>query len=230
MEIQGGFIVGIFNYCDRWCETCAFTSRCRLFADLARVEAACDPMFKEVVDAPPLPEEMPPPPPRWLEELIEEANKVSETALTQDVEPQILPEHQSIHARAFAYCLYVQQWLKDRESRTRDDPKDPISVIAWFASLNASKIYRALTGLAEDDGDHEIPPDHDGSAKVAMLGIERSHGAWLQLVADGGVSESIAEAPAAELVWLGQQLERVFPKARSFVRPGFDEPAGDYGD
>ena len=23
MEIRDGFIVGIFNYCDRWCETCA---------------------------------------------------------------------------------------------------------------------------------------------------------------------------------------------------------------
>ena len=26
------FIPGIFNYCDRWCERCAFTARCRTFA------------------------------------------------------------------------------------------------------------------------------------------------------------------------------------------------------
>jgi hypothetical protein len=25
-------------------------------------------------------------------------------------------------------------------------------------------------------------------------------------------------------VWLGEALERVFPTARAFVRPGFDEP------
>src|SRR6185436_11159869 len=25
------FIDGIFNYCDRWCERCYFTSRCRVF-------------------------------------------------------------------------------------------------------------------------------------------------------------------------------------------------------
>src|SRR6185503_16937586 len=25
VEVRDGFIVGIFNYCDRWCETCAFT-------------------------------------------------------------------------------------------------------------------------------------------------------------------------------------------------------------
>ena len=38
MDIQDGFIVGIFNYCDRWCERCPFTSRCRLFATLAEIE------------------------------------------------------------------------------------------------------------------------------------------------------------------------------------------------
>ena len=26
------FISGIYNYCDRWCERCAFTSRCMNFA------------------------------------------------------------------------------------------------------------------------------------------------------------------------------------------------------
>src|SRR2546422_7878292 len=26
------YIDGIFNYCDRWCERCPMTSRCRLFA------------------------------------------------------------------------------------------------------------------------------------------------------------------------------------------------------
>ena len=26
------FIQGIYNYCDRWCERCAFTSRCMNFA------------------------------------------------------------------------------------------------------------------------------------------------------------------------------------------------------
>ena len=32
METQDGFILGIFNYCDRWCERCPFTSRCRSFS------------------------------------------------------------------------------------------------------------------------------------------------------------------------------------------------------
>ena len=38
MEVQEGFIVGIFNYCDRWCERCPLTSRCRVFATLAEID------------------------------------------------------------------------------------------------------------------------------------------------------------------------------------------------
>ena len=38
MEIRDGFILGIFNYCDRWCQRCAFTNRCRVFADTAEIE------------------------------------------------------------------------------------------------------------------------------------------------------------------------------------------------
>ena len=28
----GDFIPGIYNYCDRWCERCLYTDRCRTFA------------------------------------------------------------------------------------------------------------------------------------------------------------------------------------------------------
>src|SRR5262245_63318181 len=80
MEVRHGFIVGIFNYCDRWCETCAFTSHFRLFADVAEIEAKLDPNHKAIVDAPPLPEEAPPPPPKWMKELIDEMNDAARDA------------------------------------------------------------------------------------------------------------------------------------------------------
>ncbi len=31
-EPEGNFIPGIFNYCNRWCERCQYTDRCRVFA------------------------------------------------------------------------------------------------------------------------------------------------------------------------------------------------------
>lgn len=229
MEVQHGFITGIFNYCDQWCETCAFTSRCRLFADVAEAEGALDPSFKAVVDAPPLPRDVPPPPPTWMQELLEEMNEAaSESMSAEELErarPTLAPEHESIRARAQAYGEQVYLWLRARGFSFIHDPGDPRAVIGWFHTLIPAKIVRALTGLERDIPEQrDWPADHDGSAKVALLGIERSHLAWLQLVDRGLASSAEVEQCVADLVWLGEQIERVFPDARAFVRPAFDEP------
>ena len=84
MDVRDGFILGIYNYCDRWCETCAFTSRCRVFADRAEMDAAMDPYLKAVAEAPPLPEEEPPPPPRWMQEMIAEMNAAAREPLSPE--------------------------------------------------------------------------------------------------------------------------------------------------
>lgn len=227
MELQDGFIVGIFNYCDRWCEACALTSRCQVFATSAKCEASLDPNMRAVMDAPPLPQDIPPPPPKWIDEIIEEANKEVATMTATEIDalmPKLRPEHKIIDDRAKAYMFWVMDWLKDRNRSGRSDPGDPLDVIAWYAFLNGSKIHRALTGLADDDGDREFPPDFDGSAKVALIGIDRSLEAWRHLVATQRVTESAARPCVNELLWLRDQLEQVFPNARAFVRPGFDEP------
>jgi hypothetical protein len=61
-------------------------------------------------------------------------------------------------------------------------------------------------------------------AEVALLGIERSHAAWLHLVESGIASADEVEPFIADLIWLTDQLDRVFPQARAFIRPAFDEP------
>jgi hypothetical protein len=229
MDVRDGFIIGIFNYCDRWCEACAFTSRCGVFADSVKAEASLDPALKELVEAPPLPEDLPPPPPKWMEELIGAMNEAArEPASDEDsrrVPPSPPQDHLAIETRATAYMLRVDQWLEARDLYSRSNPGDPCAVITWFHTLMKVKIHRALWGLAQDDPeDRDFPADHDGSAKVALLGIERSHASWLDLV-DRGIATGAEAAPfIADLVWLADALDRTFPNARRFVRPGFDEP------
>ncbi len=134
--------------------------------------------------------------------------------------------HEPIAARAMAYGDRVHDWIETRGFHTSTRPPDDArSVISWFQYSIAVKARRALTGLADDDPeDRDWPADHDGSAKVALLGIERSHAAWLHLVEIDLASASEAEPFIADLIWLCDELERVFPGARAFVRPGFDEP------
>ncbi len=225
MDVRDGFIVGIFNYCDRWCEACAFTSRCRLFADKAEMEASLDPGLKALVEAPPL--EPAPPPPPWLAELLDEMDQaLHEPADSGEPLERPLPsEHITIEERAHGYLERVHPWLRARLGDSLNDPTDPRAVINWFHALIAAKVHRALHGLADDQPeDRDWPPDFDGSAKVALLGIDRSHAAWLELVEHGAVRGADVAPFIADLVWLGEALERVFPNARAFVRPALDEP------
>lgn len=226
VDVRDGFIIGIFNYCDRWCEACAFTSHCRLFADKAEIEASLDPGMKALVDASPL--EPAPPPPPWLAELLEAMDQAV-LKVTEDDEPfeRALPaEHVVIEERAHGYLARVHLWLRRHALASTHDPANPGAIVIWFHTLIAAKVHRALHGLAEDDpDDRDWPPDYDGSAKVALIGIERSHAAWLQLVERGEADDADAAACITDLVWLCNSLERVFPNARAFVRPALDEPA-----
>jgi hypothetical protein len=225
VEVRNGFIVGIFNYCDRWCDACAFTSRCRLFADMAEMEATLDPALKALVEASPL--EPAPPSPPWLAELLVAMDLAvrKPTDSGAPVERPLPPEHVAIQDRGHGYRGRVDLWLHGRGFPPRNDPADPQAVVLWFHTLIPARIDRALRGLAGDrPEDRDWPPDYDGTAKVALIGIEQSHAAWLDLVRRGVVTDADAARFIADLVWLGQSLERVFPSARTFVRPALDEP------
>ena len=64
----------------------------------------------------------------------------------------------------------------------------------------------------------------DYAQRVHERGIERSHAAWLELVEMSLATAADVEPFICDLIWLTDELDRVFPKARSFVRAGFDEP------
>lgn len=228
MDVRDGLIVGIFNYCDRWCETCPFTSYCRLFADGARLQALQDPGFRELAEAPPLPQDVPPPPPPWMRELIDEMNEACATPPSPDelaaAEPKIRPEHQSIQARAEEYMKGVWGWLQAQEDHAAWATGGPPATISWYHALICVKIHRALTGLNDALWLDEGRRDADGSAKVALLGIDRSHVAWREAADRGLAAPEQAARFTADLAWIRERLEEVFPRARAFVRPGFDEP------
>ena len=228
MDVQDGFIVGIYNYCDRWCETCRFTSRCRLFADKAEHEAQLDPALKTLVEAPPHPSDVHEPPP-WLVELIEAMNKAAEAALsggltTEDLIAPLPDADAAVSRRAKEYAFRALEWLQSAEPHASLPADDPRSIIGWFSTLIASKTYRALSGLADHNYDPGEPRDCDGSAKIALIGIDRSVTAWQDLVSIALVADDAAASYVAELTGLKSELLARFPHAYSFIRPGFDEP------
>ena len=95
-------------------------------------------------------------------------------------------------------------------------------VVHWYQYQISVKIMRALSSR-DDELDDSETNDSDGSAKVALIGVDRSIAAWrtMQLSLPER-SESIVPL-ILQLACLRNSLLKTFPKASEFIRPGFDE-------
>ena len=85
---------------------------------------------------------------------------------------------------------------------------------------------RALSSRKEEDSEgNYVPKDSDGLAKVALIGIDRSIAGWrLMQLSLSDRSESIVPL-ILQLDRLRNNLEKSFPQAQDFIRPGLDEVA-----
>lgn len=108
---------------------------------------------------------------------------------------------------------------------------DAVAVIRWHQLQIHVKLIRALQGRADEDGElaellAEFPKDSDGSAKVALIGLDRSIAAWGGLLRAFPARETETLGLLVSLERLCRATEQTFPAARAFVRPGFDELIG----
>lgn len=103
--------------------------------------------------------------------------------------------------------------------------EDAISVIMWYKFQIHVKIMRAVSGAMEDEDlqdEYDFLKDSDGSAKVALIGIDRSISAWEKLLIIFPEEEDSFLKILALLLKLRKSVEKTFPDARAFKRPGFD--------
>jgi len=246
------FIPGIYNYCDRWCERCAFTFRCMNYA-LAQEEetdaaASRDLRNKAFWDR--LDEVF-----ETTRELIEEEAEEADFDLDEEELQESMREQEEVHEAAQAqpysrtaraYIDVVDQWFKLNEGLGGDEGDerksqaqasspagepventpglhDCLEVICWYQPQIWVKLCRAASGTirAASEEIECFQEDADGSAKVAILGIERSMAAWASLRHRFPDHEDAILA-LGTLKRLLRQVEAAFPNARAFLRPGFD--------
>jgi hypothetical protein len=238
------FIPGVYNYCDRWCERCPLTSQCLNFA--ISEEDSSDPEAQDIRNKAfwnKLSETLA----ESLELLKEGAKKWGidlETLESAEDSENLKAKHKAaedhlLSRAARRYIGIVNDWFKEKETlffetaaaaREGVDLDETLEVIRWYQYFICAKLMRAVRGKVEDDEemDDEFPRDSDGSAKIALIAIDRSIAAWAVIrhyVADG--AKEVIDI-IAFLDSLRQAAEKAFPNARSFVRPGFDriEPEG----
>ena len=233
------FIPGIYNYCDRWCELCPQTSRCLNFSILQ--EEFSDPEAQDIRNQA-----------FWnnLSGILGETLELlKESAKEWGIDPEILESVDDIEdikskdmaaknhllcRAAKRYSDLVEDWLRGRETlffetaaaqREGVSLEEAIEVIRWYQYFISAKVMRAVRGKIDEEEERcdEFPSNSDGSAKIALIAIDRSIAAWAVIrhyitYGAGGVIDVIAF-----LDGLGQTVEKAFPSARSFTRPGFDE-------
>jgi hypothetical protein len=128
---------------------------------------------------------------------------------------EFLSQHYATQARAF-----LRSHLPDA-----DEPPShgsAIEVAWWFHLLLHSKISRALSserGAATNAP--ELRADALGSAKVVLIGIDRSIAAWQTIAAEDPDARIGGFVELLEALRTGMELH--FPDARDFVCPGLDQ-------
>jgi len=229
-EQEENYISGIFNYCDRWCERCPLTARCRVYAledEYAGDE--CDPTQKTFR--------------RNLHNIFIETKAMLRQAAAErgiDIDALDLKEADEIIERkrrgiaqqtlmklAEKYTKQASLFLQaqDLTDETNDQTNlEMLQIIGWYHFFITAKINRALCAEAdyEEDADFDaFRNDGDGSVKIALIAIDRSIVAWSVLVTEETHREINPLIRLLEM--LRRMCEEKFPNARDFLRPGFDE-------
>lgn len=246
-DLDSVFISGIHNWCDRWCERCAFTARCRVF-ERERKRELKDPEdfwndlaenFKETVE---------------LLHAMAEAHGIDLAQIVKETEGDTSLEEEDKILDEHPLCMLTEQYLfegKDwlESSRIKDyfeeftrqvdlglveysvakvqvaKFEDALEVIRWYLFFIPVKSKRVLNDLSADFGEDcsESEKTYNGSAKIAMISIERSMQAWKILLDALPAEEGSILALLVLLEKSRKSLSSLVPNYARFIRPGFDE-------
>ena len=217
-------IPGVHYYCDEWCEMCPVTSRCLAFRCIAQYRKdhgrrEGEPTFRSAAD------------------------EIAFTRSLAAAGSYVMPEIDAMVASgalnagfktkdpladtAWQYAVGISMWLiltPDDLRRMRTGPAPSAEeVLLWYHLRIYIKLVRALVVKERLSGSAESHGEINGSAKVALVAVQRSRKALFQL------KKSTASETAATLVLLLDAIEKGihdrFPNARAFVRLGLDMPA-----
>jgi len=243
-------ISGVYNYCDRWCERCPLSSRCLLYATEQEDEdnspesrdiqneafwRKLSQIFQETREMAM----------EWAQENGVELENLTEEEEVQMRTKQRRADNHPLARAGRKYANAASDWFRefdqlvevsdlattDTDIEEAERLVDAREIIHWYQYQIAVKTIRALSSKIEEcEFELEEPDpyakDSDGSAKVALLGIDRSIAAWRLMQLSVPERSDTIVPMILELERLRQRTEKQFPNARDFIRPGFDEVLG----
>jgi len=231
-------IPGIHNYCDRWCERCTHTKHCSVFKmeefhaqegrsrDIENKEFWDDVSLNFQVTA------------SLLKEMAEDAgfdlDAIDEADLDEEEKRQKTAKNSRAVKLSRAYGLDGFNWFKKQETvfqekfelflnikpEILEDLKEAVEVVQFYMMFIGAKTYRACIPPIEIEGVEN--EDCKGSAKIAIIAIERSMGSWVKIMDAFPEFEDNILDFLKTLSKVKKLLLAKFPDAMEFKRPGFD--------
>ena len=240
------YIPGIYNYCDRWCERCQFTSRCLNHSleedsscQLSDIDQVNERFWDRIKDSFELAFSL-------IEDLAQEQG-VSLESIEIEEAHEIDNKVELLTHLSMNYANLVDEWFTNNQTimvqellksqnrphlklihpHTTEIPislQEVVEVIRYYQYAITVKLSRAINSRDNEEKTRleNILNDSDGSAKIALIETDRSINAWSELL-------KYFEAQKPEILKIINYLQRIremaekeFPHARVFIRPGFD--------
>jgi ATP-dependent exoDNAse (exonuclease V) beta subunit len=242
------WISGIHNYCDRWCERCAFTKRCLSFAmeqeenrqhgGVAQDKEAFWKRFEASL--------------ALTREMIDDLAKAQGVTVDEAELAQIgralkqrkrEARNHPVAQAALAYGTMAQEWFKSGEDSLHAKEEeilaqaklgvasvqeevasltDVVEILRWYQHQIYVKLARGFNADRDYAAASGLPKDSEGSVKVALIAMDRSVAAWLRMKDFFPEQTDSILTMLLHLDRLRRGSEKEFPNARAFVRPGFD--------
>ncbi len=213
-------VPGIYEHCDQWCSYCEATTRCLAFRRLQVRQERGAPFctLEDVIEF-------------TREVRAEEGNLMPELDVLLSADPAkrmaLMPDvDDPLADLAYRYACETQRFLERRHwmppVQIAPQPS-ALDVVAWYHVLIETRVERALASeMQAHRGRGRWMEDANGCAKMVLVGIDRSHAALRKL--RGQRDDARVTALLETLEHLGPAVERHFPDARTFMRPGLDGP------
>ncbi|MFW5821298.1 MAG: hypothetical protein ACOCWA_08410, partial [Bacteroidota bacterium] len=219
------YISGIYNYCDNWCDRCDLRNKCssydmekevfkdrnydisdpQLGMDTKAISQATREILEEYTSDLPS-----------GNDIDDNSRKILDSVMTLNANNILLMAEN--YARSIGFWFHENQ--KTSSMRTEKNA-EYFKVILWYHIFIPAKLRRALRNQNPDEDPQQN--DTNGSAKIALIAIERSMYAWSELMNQNPDIEDFAVQICIHLKKIKKEVENSFPEAWKFVRPGFDE-------
>lgn len=242
-------IPGIFNYCNRWCERCAFSDRCTLYQqesdewpdadDDMEEDDFWDKLKGNLENSIEMLQELAEEQGLELNEITEEEQ---EEAYHEMQVNELMVDINPLSSLAGEYLDACLAWKKNNTAfdnlythiQLQNTSKineleairdESMEVIQWYMTMITSKIHVALSSKEEADFWDQYPIEerhYNGVAKLILVCINDSMEAWVNLANLFSEVPKELSSTLDLLQTIELQVREQFPDAELFKRPGFD--------